>query len=69
MVDKKIKPGVRVTVKKQMVAGGKYKGLIVSPSTPRTQSGLYWGYQVRFASSFKKVFQGMRIYILKNDIK
>jgi len=57
LVDKKIKPGVRVTVKKQNTTAGKYKGLVVSPSTPRTQDGLYWGYQVRFASSFKKVFQ------------
>lgn len=36
----------------------KFKGQVVSPETPRTQSGLYWGYQVRYADSFRKVLNG-----------
>lgn len=33
-----------------------YTGTVVSPSTPRTEEGLYWGYSVRLASSFGAVF-------------
>lgn len=29
---------------------------MVSPSAPRTEQGLYWGYSVRLASSFGAVF-------------
>ena len=28
----------------------------MSPSAPRTEQGLYWGYSVRLASSFGAVF-------------
>ncbi len=58
-VDKKLTPGIRVTVKNQSKPGSsKLKGLIVSPETPRTQNGIYWGYQVRYAGSFRKVLYG-----------
>ena len=30
--------------------------MVVSPSAPRTEEGLYWGYSVRLASSFGAVF-------------
>ena len=32
------------------------RGNLVSPSTPWTEGGLYWGYKVRLASSFGAVF-------------
>ena len=34
----------------------KVKGKVVSPSTPRTESGTYWGYTVRVANSLGAVF-------------
>ena len=30
--------------------------MVVSPSAPRTEQGLYWGYSVRLAPSFGAVF-------------
>lgn len=33
-----------------------YSGEVVSPSIPRVESGVYWGYTVRFAHSFGAVF-------------
>ena len=36
----------------------KLRGVVVSPETPRTEDGIYWGYQVRNASSFRKVIYG-----------
>ena len=44
---------------KKLTDSGKLKGLVVSPNTPRCENGLYWGYQVRYASSFKKVLTGL----------
>ena len=32
------------------------RGYVVPPSAPRTDSGLYWGYSVRIASSIGTVF-------------
>jgi predicted SPOUT superfamily RNA methylase MTH1 len=59
-VDKKLKPGVRVTVQKVDLSNShKFKGVVVSPETPRIKNGIYWGYQVRYASSFKKVLHGI----------
>ena len=38
-------------------SGGKfYKGVAVSPETPRTEMGTYWGYKVRLADSFTAAF-------------
>lgn len=31
-------------------------GKVVSPSTPREKSGLYWGYSVRMANNLKDMF-------------
>lgn len=36
----------------------KIKGTIVSPSLPRAETGVYWGYQVRVAKSLSEVFTG-----------
>lgn len=32
------------------------KGTVVSPSTPRSQHNIYWGYNVRLANSLSDVF-------------
>ena len=32
------------------------RGTVVSPSEPRTEKGLYWGYTVRLAQTFGTVF-------------
>lgn len=34
----------------------KIKGTIVSPSLPRAETGVYWGYTVRVAKSFSDIF-------------
>lgn len=61
-VDRMIQPGVRVTVKSQGGSGKRLKGVIVSPNAPREEAGLYWGYQVRYAESFRKVIFGKTSY-------
>ncbi|XP_069102729.1 putative methyltransferase C9orf114 homolog isoform X1 [Argopecten irradians] len=57
-IDKQIQPGVRVTVKLNELETEKknLKGKVVSPSLPKVEGGLYWGYQVRLASSIGNVF-------------
>ncbi|XP_033114815.1 putative methyltransferase C9orf114 [Anneissia japonica] len=59
-VDKELSPGIRVTVKlKQNEQNDKlkyYSGQVVSPSLPRSEAGLYWGYTVRLAPSLGAVF-------------
>jgi len=57
-IDKALRTGLRVTVRM-----GKYdenksvlQGTAVSPLQPRQQKGLYWGYQVRVATSLGAVF-------------
>ncbi|XP_037518995.1 putative methyltransferase C9orf114 homolog [Rhipicephalus sanguineus] len=55
-IDRCLQPGVRVTVKmKEGVPGKKLRGTAVSPSCPRTEAGLYWGYEVRVARSLGAV--------------
>jgi len=60
--DKHLTPGVRVTIEMDphdydSIENNKYlSGKVVSPSAPREQAGLYWGYTVRNAMSFKAVF-------------
>jgi len=49
MVNKHIKPGVRVTVEVLEEQKKNYVGRVVSPAQPREQDGLYWGYQTRIA--------------------
>ncbi|KAJ8983803.1 hypothetical protein NQ317_008929 [Molorchus minor] len=58
-VDKLITPGVRCTVKlcsQEDSKSKKLKGYVVSPNTPRKETGVYWGYSVRIATSLSKVF-------------
>lgn len=40
----------------QDLRGRKIRGKIVSPSTPRAETGVYWGYSVRLARSFSDIF-------------
>ena len=51
LVERSLKAGLRVTVK--LVSGYAWdkviKGEVVSPSLPRTEAGLYWGYTTRVA--------------------
>ncbi|XP_026482205.1 putative methyltransferase C9orf114 homolog [Ctenocephalides felis] len=58
-VDKTLTAGLRVTVKLNSCNTEnekKMKGLIVSPSRPRAETGVYWGYTVRIANSLSEVF-------------
>lgn len=59
-VDRLLEEGVRVTVKMETPKEKQKKlhGTIVSPSTPRQESRIYWGYSVRIAKSFADVFNG-----------
>lgn len=60
-VDRLLEEGVRVTVKMEPAQHGqqkKLRGTIVSPSTPRLESSIYWGYSVRLAKSFAQVLSG-----------
>ena len=36
--------------------GKKRKGMVVAPTAPRTEAGLYWGYATRLAVSLSAVF-------------
>lgn len=56
--DKLLNPGIRVTVKMlPTVEGGKkLRGKIVSLTTPRAETGVYWGYTVRIANSLGQIF-------------
>jgi methyltransferase len=48
-IGKALKPGVRVTVEMK-------KKEAVEPTKPTKELGVYWGYNVRFAKSFKDIF-------------
>lgn len=56
--DKLLNPGMRVTVRMlpALKNGKKLKGKIVSLTTPRAETGVYWGYTVRIASTLSQVF-------------
>lgn len=56
--DKLLNPGIRVTVRMLQTAEGskKFKGKIVSLTTPRAETGVYWGYTVRIANSLSQIF-------------
>ncbi|CAH2244154.1 putative methyltransferase C9orf114 [Pararge aegeria] len=55
--DKLLNPGIRVTVKMNNTEGSKkIKGKIVSLSTPRAETGVYWGYTVRIVNSLSQIF-------------
>ncbi|XP_018332387.1 putative methyltransferase C9orf114 homolog [Agrilus planipennis] len=57
-VDKLLTPGLRCTVKIHNPDDPtrKLKGLVVSPHTPRQETGVYWGYTVRLAESVSHIF-------------
>nr|CAD7399159.1 unnamed protein product [Timema poppensis] len=57
-VDKALTPGIRVTVKMQPNNKGtkKIRGTVVAPTAPRTETGIYWGYNVRLALTLGNVF-------------
>lgn len=58
LIDKVLTPGIRCTVKLFPVEEGtkKIKGLVVPPTTPRQDTGTYWGYSVRIAKSISQIF-------------
>jgi predicted SPOUT superfamily RNA methylase MTH1 len=51
-INRTLTPNVRVTV--QILSDKKAK--VVSPSTPRTDYGTYWGYNTRIATTLANVF-------------
>jgi predicted SPOUT superfamily RNA methylase MTH1 len=67
-IDKKIQENTRVTIKlledkvdpnfkcKFHYLNAEYNGYAVSPYEPKERKGLYWGYHVRVANSFKAAF-------------
>jgi predicted SPOUT superfamily RNA methylase MTH1 len=60
-IDRVLSPGLRCTVQldpKSYATSkkGSMKGIVVSPTTPRDQDGIYWGYTTRMASSIKAIF-------------
>ncbi len=57
-MDKKIAPGIRVTVKNKDQGAKKLSGIVVSPQTPRIENGIYWGYLVRHAKAFNQLIYG-----------
>ncbi|GAB5031411.1 nucleic acid-ob-fold-like protein [Nannochloropsis oceanica] len=70
-LDRRLKPGVRVTVKMTSAASSsgssrkhqaspqqEMEGVAVSPEAPRETHGLYWGYTTRLAKSLTEVFAG-----------
>ena len=59
-VDRKLQPNIRVTVKIDAKKSRKSKlmGQIVRPAEPRTKLGIYWGYEVRLATSLSEVWTG-----------
>jgi predicted SPOUT superfamily RNA methylase MTH1 len=57
-LDEKVQPDMRVTVEIYSEDRQFYKGKIVKPSEPRVNKGIFWGYNVRLASSLSEVFTG-----------
>lgn len=58
-VDKVLMPGLRVTVKipSDQENPKKMKGIIVSPTEPKSETGIYWGYNVKLAKNLSEVFK------------
>lgn len=56
--DKLLTPGVRCTIRLLSTDPNekKIKAEVVSPLTPRLNTGIYWGYSVRLAPSISKIF-------------
>ncbi|XP_049795400.1 putative methyltransferase C9orf114 isoform X1 [Schistocerca nitens] len=59
IADRALLPGLRVTVRllpPSHKEAKRTRAAIVSPVTPRAETGVYWGYTVRVASSLSAVF-------------
>eukprot|EP00581_Thalassiosira_minuscula_P027844 CAMPEP_0183756638 /NCGR_PEP_ID=MMETSP0739-20130205/5172_1 /TAXON_ID=385413 /ORGANISM="Thalassiosira miniscula, Strain CCMP1093" /LENGTH=504 /DNA_ID=CAMNT_0025993883 /DNA_START=88 /DNA_END=1602 /DNA_ORIENTATION=+ len=65
-IDRVITPGIRCTVRPDIKAyesksskkgDGVMKGTVVSPTTPRDEDGIYWGYTTRLASGINAIFE------------
>lgn len=59
IVDKLLEPYCRVTVKlhrRENESKKRMRGVVVSPYTPKKETGTYWGYTVRIAKSLNEVF-------------
>lgn len=60
-IDRDITPGIRCTVKldtkSYLTKKGVMEGKAVSPTTPRDEEGMYWGYTTRLASSINGIFE------------
>ena len=66
-IDRVITSGIRCTVQldpnayetkqKSSSKKGAMKGKVVSPTTPRDEEGIYWGYTTRLASSINAIFE------------
>ncbi|XP_062507487.1 putative methyltransferase C9orf114 [Corticium candelabrum] len=57
-INRHLLPGTRVTVRMTNESKKNLKGEVVSPSIPRTELGLYWGYTLRIANGIGDVFAG-----------
>lgn len=58
IIDRVLEPYYRVTVKfdsTETLSNRQY-GTVVSPSTPKLETGKYWGYTVRIAKSLNEIF-------------
>lgn len=58
LISQTLTPGIRVTVElfSDSMSKKRLKGKTVSPDAPRARHGIYWGYQVRVATSFSSIF-------------
>ncbi|XP_066581850.1 putative methyltransferase C9orf114 homolog [Prorops nasuta] len=56
-IDKLLVSGIRVTVKLPLELDNtkKVKGIVVPPTLPRSEAGIYWGYSVRLAHSLSDI--------------
>uniref|UniRef100_H2YY31 28S rRNA (uridine-N(3))-methyltransferase n=1 Tax=Ciona savignyi TaxID=51511 RepID=H2YY31_CIOSA len=50
-IDKVIQPNIRVTVRMKKAKKKFLLGEVVPPHCPRTEGGIYWGYNIRLANS------------------
>ncbi|XP_063988967.1 putative methyltransferase C9orf114 homolog [Diachasmimorpha longicaudata] len=57
-IDKMLTPGLRVTLRIPLDQENpkRLKGTVVAPTVPHAETGIYWGYSVRLASSITEVF-------------
>ena len=55
LIDRKLQPNIRVTVRLEQTNSKKFKGTVVSPTEPREKLGVYWGYSIRMANSLNEV--------------